>query len=72
MSFAFLKSAPSLTLAADERMFLMMAEMTWIAPFDGGGGEFTGESVGLLERKKYPPALERAFVQERYEVSLWM
>ena len=41
-------------------------------PFVGGGGKFAGESVGLSERGKYPPALERVFVQERYEASLWI
>ena len=61
-----------MAFAAYNITFFMIVEKTWIVPFVGGGGKFAGESVGLSERKKYPSALERAFVHERYDASLWM
>ena len=42
VSFILWKSAPSSASAADDRMFFMMEERTWIAPFVGDRGEFAG------------------------------
>ena len=59
-----MKRAPSLASASEDMTALIICEMVMTAPLLGGMAE-------LLDMKKCPPALLRAFVSERYEASLW-
>ena len=70
LSWAAKKFAPISASAALAMTNLMIFEMTWIGPLIGTkvGAVF----LGAVLRKKWAPALLRAFGAERYEASLWM
>ena len=63
-SLQFMNIAPSSDSAVDYTTALMILETVNTASLLGG--DFV-----LLDIKKCPPDLLRAFVLERYEVSLW-
>ena len=69
-SFTLWNNATSSASAPEDNTFFMMAERPWIVPFDGDGGLLRLGLVDLLDRKKCYPALDRAFMQERYEALL--
>ena len=69
-------SSPRLASAAEESTFFIVKDSMCITLLSGdilslGAGGLEG-SLGWKERKKRPPARDRACKQERYEASLWM
>ena len=54
---------PSLASAADAATSLTMAQVMWTFPFN----RTDFPSIGMLLRKKYPPALLRPFPADNYD-----
>ena len=63
-SLQFMNSAPISDSTAYDIKALIILEIVNTA-------QLLGENVGLLDINKCPPAMLRAFVLEKYEVSLW-
>jgi hypothetical protein len=68
-SRALWNKAPNSDYVADAMTLAMMALMVWVAPLYGGGGmSVLGGlmgSMGLVLKKKVPPAWLRALASDR-------